>query len=61
MAEISLTPLSENKEEADKQIIEISTNNNYTTSISLDYESYSKRYKLMTIDLSKHIKLQDSD
>ena len=38
-----------NKEEAYEQIIEMS----YTTGHLLDYENFSKHYKLIAIDLSK--------
>ena len=50
-----------NKEEAYEKIIEISKNNNYTTGNLLDYEYFSKHYKLIAIDLSKQIKLENSD
>ena len=50
-----------NKEEAYEQIIEISKNNDYTTGTLLDYE-YSKDYnKLIAIDSSKQIDLENSD
>ena len=42
-----------NKEEAYKKVIEISKNNDYTTGNLLDYEYFSKHYKLIAIDLSK--------
>ena len=48
-----------NKEEAYEKIIEISKNNNYTTGNLLDYEYFSKHYKLIAIDLSKQIKLEN--
>ena len=47
-----------NKEEAYKKIIEISQNNNYTTDNLLDYEYFSKHYKLIVIDLRKQIELE---
>ena len=50
-----------NKEEAYEKIIEISKNNNYTTGNLLDYEYFSKHYKLIVIDLSKQIKLENPD
>ena len=50
-----------NKEEAYKKIIEISKNNDYTTGNLLDYEYFSKHYKLIEIDLSKKIELGNSD
>ena len=37
----------------------ISNNNDYTTGNLLDYEYFSKLYKLITIDLSKQIKLEN--
>ena len=46
-----------NKEEAYKTIVELFNKDNYTTGISLDYEYFSKHYKLIAIDLSK----QNSD
>ena len=50
-----------NKEEAYEAIIEISKNNDYTTGNLLDYENYSKHYKLIAIDLSKQIELENPD
>ena len=50
-----------NKEEAYKNIIEICKNNDYTTGNLLDYEYFSKHYKLIAIDLSKQIELENSD
>ena len=50
-----------NKEEAYEKIIEISKNNNYTTGNLLDYEYFSKHYKLIAIYLSKQIKLENPD
>ena len=50
-----------NKEEAYQKIIEISKNNDYTTGNLLDYEYFSKHYKLIAIDLSKQIELENSD
>ena len=47
--------------EAYEKIIEISKNNNYTTANLLDYEYFSKHYKLIVIDLSKQIKLENPD
>ena len=48
-------------EEAYEKIIEISKNNDYTTGNLLDYEYFSKHYKLIAIDLSKQIELGNSD
>ena len=42
-----------NKEEAYEKTIEISKSNDYTTGSLLDYEYFSKHYKLSAIDLSK--------
>ena len=50
-----------NKEEAYEKIISIDKNNNYTTGNLLDYEYFSKHYKLIAIDLSKQIELENSD
>ena len=53
--------LVKNKEEAYEKIIEISKNNDYTTGNLLDYEYFSKYYKLIAIDLSKQTQLEDPD
>ena len=50
-----------NKEEAYEKIMSISKNNDYTTGNLLDYEYFSKHYKLIAIDLSKQIELENSD
>ena len=50
-----------NKEEAYEAIIEMSKNNDYTTGSLLGYEYFSKHYRLMTIDLSKQIELENPD
>ena len=52
-----------NKEEAYEQIIEMSKNsvtgnNRYTTGNLLDYEYFSKRYRLIAKDLSKQMELK---
>ena len=39
----------------------MSENNDYTTGNLLDYEYFSKHYKLITIDLSKRIELENPD
>ena len=44
-----------NKEEAYEKIMSISKNNDYTTGNLLDYEYFSKHYKLIAIDLSKQL------
>ena len=41
--------------------IEISKNNDYTTGNLLDYEYFSKNYRLIAIDLSKEIELENPD
>ena len=50
-----------NGEETYKQIIEMARSNDYTTSNLLYYESFSKHYKLIAIDFSKQIELENSD
>ena len=50
-----------NKEEAYEKIIEISKNNDYTTGNLFDYEYFSKHYKLIAIDLSKQIEIENPD
>ena len=47
-------------EEAYKKIIDISRNNEYTTSNLLDYDYFKKYYKLIAIDLSKQQVLQEN-
>ena len=49
------------KEEADEKVTSISKNNDYTTGNLLDYEYFSKHYKLISIDLSKQIELENPD
>ena len=50
-----------NKEEAYEKIIEISKNNDYTTGNLLNYEYFSKHYKLIEIDLSEQIDLENPE
>ena len=50
-----------NKVEAYENIISISKNNDYTTGNLLDYEYFSKHYKLIAVDLSKQIELENPD
>ena len=50
-----------NDEETYEQIIEMEKNNDYTAGNLLDYEYFSKNYKLIAIDLSKQIELEDAD
>ena len=44
-----------------EQIFEMGRNNDYTTGNLLDYEYFSKHYKLIAIDLSKQIELENPD
>ena len=53
--------LVKNKEEAYEKIRSIDKNNNYTTGNLLDYEYFSKHYKLIAIDLNKQIELENPD
>ena len=48
-----------NAEEADENIIEISSNNDYTTANLLDFAYFKKHYKLIAIDLSKQTKSKE--
>ena len=50
-----------NKEEAYETIIEMSKNNDYTAGNLLDYEHFKDYYKLIAIDLSKQIKLENAN
>ena len=50
-----------NKEEAYEKNIEMSRNNDYTTGNLLDYEYFSKHYKLIAIDLSRRTELENPD
>ena len=50
-----------NGEEIYEQIIEMGRNNDYTTENLLDYEFFSKYYKLIAIDLIKQIELENCD
>ena len=47
--------------EANKKIIEMGRNNDYTTGNLLDYKYFSKHYKLIAIDLIKQIELENPD
>ena len=49
------------KEEADEKTMSISKNDYCTTGNLLDYEYFSKRYKLIEVDLSKQIALESPD
>ena len=50
-----------NGEEIYEQIIKMGRNNDYTTRNLLDYEYFSKHYKVIVIDLSKQIDLENFD
>ena len=50
-----------NKEEVYKQMVEMSRNNDYATGNLLDYEHFKDHYKLIAIDLSKQIELENPD
>ena len=50
-----------NKEETYEKIIEISKNNDYTTGNLLNYDYFSKHYKLIATDLSTQIGLENPD
>ena len=49
-----------NKEEAYEQIIEMSRNNDYTTGYLLNYEYFSKHYKLIAVNMSKQTELVEN-
>ena len=53
--------LVKSKEEAYEAIIEMSKNSDYTTGSLLDYEYFKDHYKLIAIDLSKQIELENFD
>ena len=50
-----------NKEEKYENIIEMSKNSDYTTGNLLDYEYFLIHYRLIAIDLSKQIELENPD
>ena len=49
------------KEQTYQRIIEMGRNNGYTTGNILDYEYFSNHYKLIAMDLSKQIELENPD
>ena len=51
----------ENDEEKYEQIIKMGRNIYYATGNLLDYEYFSKHYKLTAMDLSKQIELENPD
>ena len=61
MEKVSLKMPIKNKEEAYKQIIKSGRNNDYITGSLLDYEYFSKHYKLIAIDLTKQTELENPD
>ena len=50
-----------NKEETYEKIIEMRKTNDYTTDNLLDCEYFSNHYRLIVIDLSKQIELENPD
>ena len=54
------TPIK-NKEEAYEAIVEMGRNNDYTTGNLLEYQYFSKHYKLIAIDLRNQIELESPD
>ena len=52
------TPIK-NEEKTCKQVIETKRNNDYVAGTLLDYEYFSKRYKLIAIDLIEQIELEN--
>ena len=50
-----------NKEQAYEKIMSISKNNDYTTDNLLEYEYFLKHCKLIVIDLSNEIQLENPD
>ena len=50
-----------NKKEAYEAIIEMTKNNNYTTDNLLDYEYFKDHCKLIPMDLSKQVELENLD
>ena len=59
MAKVFLMFQKKNKEETYKKIIEMSKSNDYTTGNLLDYKYFSNHYKLIAIDLSKNMELEN--
>ena len=54
------TPIK-NKEEAYEKIIKMGRNNDYTTGNLLDQEYFPNHHKLIAIDLSTQIELENPD
>ena len=61
MEKVFLMCQQKSKKEAYEKIIEICKSNDYTTGNLLDYEYFSKHYKLIAINLSKQIVLENLD
>ena len=61
MAKVFLVFQKKSTEETYEKIIGISKNSDFTTSNLLDYKYFSKHYKLISIDLSKQIELENPD
>ena len=59
MKKVFLILSVKNEEETYEKIIEMSNNNDYTTSNLLDFAYFLKNYKLIAIDLNKQTKLKD--
>ena len=50
-----------NKEETYQKFTEINKNNDYTTGNLLEYDYFSKHYKLIAVDLSRQFKQENFD
>ena len=61
MGKVFLVCQSKIKKKRTKKIMSISKNNDYTTGSLLEYEYFSKLYKLIATDLSKQIELENPD
>ena len=55
MKNVSLALLRKIRKKHTKTLLKWGKNNEYTTGNLLDYEYFSKHYKLIAIDLSKQI------
>ena len=61
MKNVSLALLRKIRKKHTKTLLKWGKNNEYTTGNLLDYEYFSKHYKLIAIDLSKQIELENPD
>ena len=52
---------NKNQRRSIKKDTEMSKNNDYTTGNLLDYNYFSNNYKLIAVDLSEQIELENSD